>query len=107
MFLGLMIKHHRVQINPVAVRAAFWVRESFSTGRYMSEMPARTIDHFQFVSLCPYSIRMVLSIEGSVETKGASFSSSLLQKIGDVVYHSRDNKTGASTFITGALKYIN
>jgi hypothetical protein len=32
-FLGLMIKHHRVQISPVAVRAAFWVRERFSTGR--------------------------------------------------------------------------
>lgn len=32
-FLGLMIKHHRVQISPVAVRAAFCVRESFSAGR--------------------------------------------------------------------------
>ncbi len=30
---GLMIKHHLVQIAPVAVRATFWVRESFSAGR--------------------------------------------------------------------------
>lgn len=32
-FLGLMIKHQRVQIRPVQVRATFWVRESFSAGR--------------------------------------------------------------------------
>jgi len=32
-FLGLMIKHHRVQIRPVQVRATFCVRESFSAGR--------------------------------------------------------------------------
>ena len=31
-FLGLMIKHHLVQIRPVAVRAIFCVRESFSGG---------------------------------------------------------------------------
>lgn len=32
-FLGLMIKHQRVQIRPVHVRATFWVMESFSAGR--------------------------------------------------------------------------
>jgi hypothetical protein len=32
-FLGLMIKHQRVQIKPVHVRATFCVRESFSAGR--------------------------------------------------------------------------
>lgn len=45
MFFGLMIKHHRVQIIPVAVRARFCVRESFSAGRYISPIPAITIDH--------------------------------------------------------------
>ena len=45
MFLGLMIKHHRVQIRPVAVRATFWVTESFSAGRAKSETPARTRHH--------------------------------------------------------------
>jgi hypothetical protein len=45
MFLGLMIKHHRVQIAPVAVRAAFCVRESFSAGRAKSATPARTRHH--------------------------------------------------------------
>lgn len=33
MLRGLIIKHHRVQIRPVQVRAVFWVRESFSAGR--------------------------------------------------------------------------
>lgn len=37
--------HHRVQMRPVAVRARFWVTESFSTGRAKSEMPAMTRDH--------------------------------------------------------------
>jgi hypothetical protein len=32
-FLGLMIKHQRVQMRPVHVRATFCVRESFSAGR--------------------------------------------------------------------------
>lgn len=32
-FRGFMMKHHRVQMAPVAVRARFWVRESFSAGR--------------------------------------------------------------------------
>jgi len=32
-FLGFIMKHHRVQMAPVAVRARFWVRESFSAGR--------------------------------------------------------------------------
>jgi hypothetical protein len=33
MFRGLMIKHHLVQMAPVAKRAAFWVRERDSAGR--------------------------------------------------------------------------
>lgn len=45
MFLGLMIKHHRVQMKPVQVRAKFWVKESFSAGRAKSEMPAMTRAH--------------------------------------------------------------
>jgi hypothetical protein len=44
-FLGLIIKHHLVQIAPVAVSAAFCVRESLSAGRYISEIPAITMDH--------------------------------------------------------------
>ena len=46
MFLGRMTKHHLVQMDPVARRAAFCVRESFSAGRRKSEAPARTTPHF-------------------------------------------------------------
>lgn len=45
MLRGLMIKHQRVQIAPVAISAAFWVRESFSAGRPKSEIPAMTKAH--------------------------------------------------------------
>ncbi len=41
-----MIKHHRVQMRPVQVRAMFWVRESFSAGRAKSEIPAMTMAHY-------------------------------------------------------------
>lgn len=41
-----MIKHHRVQIKPVAVRARFWVKDNFSAGRAKSDMPAMTSAHF-------------------------------------------------------------
>lgn len=44
-----MIKHHRVQIAPVAVRARFCVRESFSAGRAKSATPARTSPHYQLL----------------------------------------------------------
>lgn len=44
-FRGLMTKHHRVQITPVAVRATFWVRERLSAGRAKSLIPARTMLH--------------------------------------------------------------
>ena len=46
MFLGLMMKHHRVQIAPVHVRAIFCVRESFSAGLVKSLAPARTRVHY-------------------------------------------------------------
>jgi len=46
MFLGRITKHHLVQIDPVAMSAAFCVRESFSAGRRKSEAPARTTPHF-------------------------------------------------------------
>lgn len=49
MFLGLIMKHQRVQIAPVAVRARFCVRERFSTGRQKSLMPARTMDHCKWL----------------------------------------------------------
>lgn len=45
-FLGLMTKHQRVQIKPVAMSAPFWERESDSTGRAKSAAPARTRPHF-------------------------------------------------------------
>jgi hypothetical protein len=48
-FLGLMIKHHRVQMAPVQVRAKFWVRERFSAGRAKSAIPARTRHHYFFM----------------------------------------------------------
>lgn len=41
-----MIKHHLVQMMPVVVRAAFWVRERDSAGRAKSETPTRTRPHF-------------------------------------------------------------
>lgn len=40
------MRHQRVQIRPVAVRAPFCWRESFSAGRAKSAMPARTRAHF-------------------------------------------------------------
>lgn len=52
MFLGLMIKHQRVQIAPVQVRAAFWVRERDSAGRVKSETPARTRAHWFELAVC-------------------------------------------------------
>ena len=51
MFLGVMTKHHRVQIVPVATRARFWVKESFSAGRARSEMPAMTRDHWKNIRM--------------------------------------------------------
>lgn len=45
-FCGRMTKHHRVQIEPVAMSAAFWVRDNFSAGRKKSDAPARTTPHF-------------------------------------------------------------
>jgi hypothetical protein len=45
-FLGLMTKHHLVQIEPVAINAMFCVRESLSAGRRKSDAPARTTPHF-------------------------------------------------------------
>ena len=47
MFRGLIIKHHRVHMAPVAVRATFCVRESLSAGLQKSLTPVRTIAHFQ------------------------------------------------------------
>lgn len=44
-FLGLIMKHHRVQMAPVAVKAMFCVRESFSAGRWKSLIPAITRAH--------------------------------------------------------------
>ena len=41
-----MIRHHRVQIRPVVVSAAFCVSESFSAGRAKSDTPASTSAHF-------------------------------------------------------------
>ena len=39
------MKHQRVQIAPVHVRAMFCVRERFSAGREKSLTPARTNAH--------------------------------------------------------------
>jgi hypothetical protein len=41
---------------PVAVRAPFCVRESFSAGRWKSEIPAMTRAHYPFISI----VQMVL-----------------------------------------------
>lgn len=42
---GLMTKHQRVQMAPVAMRAAFWLRESDEAGRAKSAAPASTRPH--------------------------------------------------------------
>ena len=47
MLRGLMIMHQRVQMTPVAIRAPFCVRESFSAGRLRSEIPAMTRPHYR------------------------------------------------------------
>lgn len=46
MFFGLMTKHHLVQMEPVAIRARFCVKDNFSAGRRKSVAPARTTPHF-------------------------------------------------------------
>ncbi len=63
MFFGLMIRHHLVQITPVAVRAAFWVKDNVSAGRQKSETPARTSAHGMVVSIV-LGMRYVCSIVG-------------------------------------------
>ena len=45
-FLGRMTKHHLVQIEPVAIKAKFCVRESLSAGRTKSDAPEITTPHF-------------------------------------------------------------
>lgn len=49
-FRGLMTKHHLVQMRPVAINAAFCVRERDSAGRAKSAAPARTRPHWMGVS---------------------------------------------------------
>lgn len=44
-FRGLIMKHHLVQIMPVATSAMFCERLSDSGGRKKSETPARTTPH--------------------------------------------------------------
>lgn len=41
-----MMKHHLVQMDPVAIRAKFCVKDNFSGGRRKSVAPARTTPHF-------------------------------------------------------------
>ena len=45
MLRGLMMKHQRVQIRPVQVRAAFCESERSEAGRAKSAAPARTSPH--------------------------------------------------------------
>ena len=49
---GLIMKHQRVQMRPVAVSAAFWESERSFAGRAKSAAPARTRPHCEgrFVS---------------------------------------------------------
>jgi len=42
----VIIRHHRTQIKPVAVNAAFWETLSLSAGRLKSFKPATTKAHF-------------------------------------------------------------
>ena len=50
-FRGLMTKHHLVQMQPVAIKAKFCVRDKFSAGRAKSATPARTMPHFMIGAL--------------------------------------------------------
>ena len=50
-FLGLMTKHHRVQIMPVAISARFCCSERDSAGRVKSDAPAITKPHCLPVAL--------------------------------------------------------
>lgn len=50
---------------PVAVRAAFWVKESFSAGRAKSPMPARTRAHFITGALEYVAVRLVVFIHNN------------------------------------------
>ena len=47
MLRGLMMKHQRVHMAPVAMRAAFCDSERTSAGRAKSAAPARTTPHCQ------------------------------------------------------------
>lgn len=62
------MKHHLVQMEPVAMRARFCVRDSFSAGRRKSDAPARTTPHFMMGALYK-SIKILSAYSSSQETQ--------------------------------------
>ena len=78
MLRGLIIKHHLVQIRPVAVRARFCVKDNFSAGRARSDIPARTIHHFITGALFRFSLArclhliLLFSIDSFIDLTGES-----------------------------------
>lgn len=66
-------------MRPVAVKAPFWVSESFSAGRAKSEIPARTRPHFMTGAL------LFLNGHGLVFVRVASLSESFFGAISLVV----------------------
>lgn len=60
MFCGRMTKHHLVQMQPVAIKAMFCVKESFSGGRKKSAAPARTTPHFITGALYTHIVSILL-----------------------------------------------
>jgi hypothetical protein len=67
MFCGLMTKHHLVQIEPVAIRARFWVMESLSAGRTKSDAPARTTPHFMTGALSDANETSVIAVQRELD----------------------------------------
>lgn len=71
-----MTKHHLVQIEPVAIKARFCCRDSFSAGRRKSAAPASTTPHFITGALHRYQSAIDCSAGKifGVETQACSLS---------------------------------
>lgn len=98
MLRGLMIKHQRVQIAPVAIRAAFWVRDSFSAGRLKSEIPAMTRAH------CSIMFRQQRLLKGiQVQPESIVCHKNKIAAVRQALSN-HGARESYRTFITGALQ---
>lgn len=93
-FLGLMTKHHRVQMAPVHMSAKFWVRESDSAGRAKSAAPARTSPHCCLSAIVYSTILLAVPVACAVFQKlNVTSSSSFL----DLAIHPRRHSQMVTT----------